>query len=367
MAKERVIVAMSGGIDSSFTAHLLIERGYEVIGVTMKVWNGGSIEPFRPGVFEYAEDARKVAKHLGIKFYLIDVVKEFEKWVIKYFFQEYYQGRTPNPCVICNQKVKFGALWEKSRRFGADYLATGHYAKVEYDRGGIRYCLKKGRSAKKEQSYFLFSLGQDQLARALFPLGDYTKEEVRREARRIGLPVRSKRESQEICFISDDSYGTFIQARTPKAIQPGVIVDTQGKVIGKHRGIPFFTVGQRKGLKVCAGKPLYILAIDGNENKVTVGSERDLYQAELTATGVNWIALEGIDTPCRVVAKVRYNHEGAEAMVYPHTEGKVRVEFFEPQKAITPGQAIVFYDCDIVLGGGWIEEGRRGKDEAAKI
>lgn len=364
MVKRRVVVAMSGGVDSSFTAHLLLERGYEVFGAAMKVWNrGDSGSSSQWCGLDHIEDARKVAQHLGIKFYVIDVVKEFEKLVINYFCQEYYQGRTPNPCIICNQKVKFGILWSKFKGFGADYIATGHYAKIEYSAEGKRYLLKRGRSVKKEQSYFLFSLSQDQLASALFPLGDYTKEEVYREVDRLGLPVCGKRESQEVCFIPGGDCGDFIRARSLKAIQPGVIINTRGEVLGKHSGIPFFTVGQRKGLKICAGKPLYIVAINRAENKVIVGSENDLYQSELTATGVNWIACEGIDTPRRVIAKIRYNHEGSEAMVYPHSEGKVRVEFFKPQRAIAPGQAIVFYESDVVLGGGWIEKTGRSEGE----
>jgi len=357
MVKRRVVVAMSGGVDSSFTAYLLLERGYEVIGTTMKVWNKLDSESSSHCCgLDHIEDARRVAQQLGIKFYAIDVVKEFEKLVINYFCQEYYQGRTPNPCVMCNKKVKFGILWSKFKGFGTDYIATGHYAKVEYSAGEKRYLLKRGRSLKKEQSYFLFSLSQDQLASALFPLGDYTKEEVYREVRRLGLPVCGTRESQEVCFILGGNYGVFIQARSPKAIQPGVIVNTRGEVLGKHNGIPFFTVGQRKGIKICAGKPLYIVAINLDENRVIVGSENDLYQSELTAIGVNWIAFEGIDTPRKVIAKIRYNHEGSEAMVYPHFEGKVRVAFFKPQRAIAPGQAIVFYESDVVLGGGWIEK-----------
>jgi len=363
MVKRRVVVAMSGGVDSSFAAHLLLEKGYEVIGIAMKVCNSGdSGSSSQFCGLDHIEDARRVAEQLGIKFYVVDVIKEFEKWVINYFCQEYFQGRTPNPCVICNQKVKFGILWSKSRKFCADYMATGHYAKVEYNAGCRRYLLKRGRSLKKEQSYFLFSLSQDQLAKALFPLGDYTKEEVCQETRRIDLPVCGKRESQEICFIPGGNYGVFIQARSLEAVQPGVIVNTHGKVLGEHSGTSFFTVGQRKGLKICAGKPLYIVAINRNENKVIVGSEDDLYQSKLTATDVNWIAFERIDTPRSVIAKLRYNHEGSEAMVYPYFDGKVGVEFKKPQRAIAPGQAIVFYESDVVLGGGWIEKvGRNGE------
>ena len=262
MVKGRVIIAMSGGVDSSFAAHLLLEKGYDVIGITMKAWCGENSKPSHYCGLDYIEDARKVAKHLGIKFYVIDVVKEFEKWVIDYFCREYCQGRTPNPCIVCNQKVKFGTLWSKSGEFGADYLATGHYARVESNVGGKRFLLKRGKSLKKEQSYFLFSLSQSQLAKAIFPLGDYTKEEVRQEARRLGIPVCGKQESQEICFIPGGNHGAFIHTRIPEAVQPGVIVDIHKRIVGKHRGIPFFTIGQRKGLRISAGKPLYIVAID---------------------------------------------------------------------------------------------------------
>jgi len=357
MVKRRIAVAMSGGVDSSFAAHLLLERGDEVIGTTMKFCNGEVGGTFsHSSMLHHIEDARRVAKRLCIKLYVIDVVKEFEQFVVNYFCQEYYRGRTPNPCVVCNQMVKFGVLWSKTKKFGVDYIATGHYARVEYSAGLDRYLLKKGRISRKEQSYFLFSLNQGQLAEALFPLGGYTKEEVQQEVKRLGLPICGKPESQEVCFVPGGGYGAFIQTRSIKTAKPGLIVNVHGKVLGKHSGIPFFTVGQRKGLKISVGEPLYVIAIDRNENKVVVGSENNLYQNELIASGVNWIAYEKIETPRRVIAKVRYNHEGTEAIVSPHAGGKVRVNFSKPQRAIAPGQAVVFYEGDVVLGGGWIEK-----------
>ncbi|MBI4187191.1 MAG: tRNA 2-thiouridine(34) synthase MnmA [Chloroflexi bacterium] len=352
----RVMVGMSGGVDSSVAAAMLQEEGHQVIGVTMRIWNGaGSLkEGVRhgccgPGEEEDVEDARVVARALGIDFHVLDLRQEYLAEVLDYLRREYVSGRTPNPCVRCNRTVKFGALLRKARDSGIDfdYFATGHYARVEYDRARGRYLLKRARDFGKDQTYFLYALSQEQLGCLLFPLGDYTKEEVRRMASEFGLSVAAKLESQD--FIAG---GYSLLMGTAPA---GPILDRRGEVLGEHRGIPFYTIGQRRGLGISAGGPAYVVAIDRDRNAIVVGGKEDLYQDELTASDLNWIAIEEVSHPIKVSARIRYRHREDEAMVVPLGDGKVRVKFAQPQMAIAPGQSIVFYDGAIVVGGGTIE------------
>jgi tRNA-specific 2-thiouridylase len=353
----KVAVAMSGGVDSSVAAALLKEKGYEVIGLTMKIGDGKTSPGgrARPGCCgaeeEDIEDARRVAEILGIPFHVFDLRQEYKAQVLDYFCQEYLSGKTPNPCIRCNRRVKFGALLEKAQslRIGFDYFATGHYAQVEHVEGRCRYLLKKAKDLKKDQSYFLFSLSQEQLSRCLFPLGNYTKEEVRRMAANFRLPVSDKPESQN--FMAG-GYSSLIEGQA----KPGSIVDRHGNVLGEHRGIAFYTIGQRRGLGISAREPLYVTSIDQKANSIVVGSKEEVYADDLIASELNWIALEKLERPIEVTAKIRYRHEEAPATVTPLDKDKVQVKFKEPQMAITPGQGVVFYNGDILVGGGTREK-----------
>jgi len=356
MSKDKVIVGMSGGVDSSVVAALLKEEGFEVIGVTMKIWGGETIGKegvhhacYGPGEIEDIEDAQKVAEILRIPFYTVDLKQEYKTDVLDYFFNEYLSGKTPNPCVVCNRKIKFNALVEKARTDGIkfDYFATGHYAQVEYNKTRDRYLLKKAIDLNKDQSYFLYSLSQEQLSHTIFPLGDYTKEEVRKIARDLGLGINDKPESQN--FIAG-GYSSFFKS----SVQPGPILNKKGEILGMHRGIPFYTIGQRRGLGISSGERLYVTAIDPERNTIMLGRKEDVFGDELIATKLNWIAMEKLKP--KVKAKIRYLHKETEAEVVPLGEEKIRVKFREPQMAITPGQAVVFYDGDIVVGGGVIEK-----------
>ncbi|MEE8470500.1 MAG: tRNA 2-thiouridine(34) synthase MnmA [Dehalococcoidia bacterium] len=353
----RVAVAMSGGTDSSVAAALLKEQGHEVVGVTMEVWAGEARSAggprhgcYGPSETEDVEDAREVARILGIPFYTFDLREEYRSSVLDYFCHEYLSGRTPNPCVRCNRRIKFEALVEKAQANGieCDYLATGHYARVEFDEGRGRYLLKKARDLGKDQSYFLFALSQEQLGRSLFPVGTYTKDKVRRLASDFGLGVGSKPESQNFM---GGGYASLIE----DAARPGPVLDRLGNVLGWHRGIPFYTIGQRRGLGISGGERLYVNAIDPEKNAIVVGSKDDVYGDELVASELNWVAIERLQRTVEVKAKVRYLHTEAEAIVAPLNGCKAHVKFKEPQMAITPGQAVVFYDGDIVIGGGTIE------------
>ncbi len=357
--RKKVLIGMSGGVDSSVAASLLKKR-YEVVGVHL---NLGSVPegllPRRACALNAEESARSVASKLGFPFYSLDLKREFEKRVIDYFTREYSKGRTPNPCVVCNREIKFKALLKKAKELKADYVATGHYAKVTYNKRRKRYLLKKGRDRKKDQSYVLCALDQKQLRSILFPLGNLTKEEVRERARK--LRIYNRPSSQEICFVPDTDYRRFLRTRinTKKEhestrMREGLIVDREGKVLGRHKGIAFYTVGQRRGLGIALGKPLYVVAIDSDKDVIVVGSEEEILKGELIARDINWIAIDGLKRPRKVKAKIRYQHREADALITPLSGNRIKAKFEKPQRAITPGQAVVFYDKDVVLGGGWI-------------
>lgn len=358
--KKRVVVAMSGGVDSSTAAWLLKERGHEVIGATMCI---GTSDRSDSGAnrccgFSDIEDARRVALQLDIPFYVFQFREEFETEVIDYFCKEYQEGRTPNPCILCNEKLKFGSFLRRAMELGADYVATGHYARLELKKGEDRYLLKRGIDRKKDQSYVLFSLRQDQLRHTLFPIGEFKKEEVRKIAFQKGLRVHDKPESQEVCFIPETSYHSFLSEKLREAIMPGPILDREGNVLGKHRGIPFYTIGQRRGLRLATGKPLYVIGMDRKNNVIHVGEEREVYQDTFRVKSLNWVHSEEMGSTLTAEVKIRYNHPGAKAVLCPKGEDEWEVRFETAQKAITPGQAAVFYEGDTVLGGGWIKEVR---------
>jgi tRNA-specific 2-thiouridylase len=356
--RKRVVVAMSGGVDSSTTAWILKEKGYEVIGATMciGVMDKTQRDPTRCCGLADIEDARRVALQLEIPFNVFHLRDEFEKEVIQYFCGEYAKGRTPNPCILCNERVKFGSFLKKALELGAEYLSTGHYARLEFDEGTKRYLLKKGVDRKKDQSYVLFSLTQDQLRYTLFPLGEYRKEEVRKKALQLGLRVHDKPESQEVCFIQGTTYHPFLWERLRGAIEPGPIIDQKGNVLGRHKGIPFYTIGQRRGLRLAKGKPLYVIGIDREKNAIVVGGEEEVYGDTFIVDIVNWVPLQKMSSSLSTQVKIRYSHPGSEATLFPKGKDEVEVRFKSPQKAITPGQAAVFYEGETVLGGGWIKE-----------
>jgi len=363
---------MSGGVDSSVAGYLLREQGYDVIGVTMKVWPQDCISRAEDKCCgpQAVADARGVAHALGIPHYVIDEADQFEKLVINYFSSEYQAGRTPNPCVMCNEKLKFGNLWQKAEVLGCDYIATGHYAIIEHPVAGIddpgRATLRKGIDARKDQSYFLFSLRQEQLQRALTPLGRMSKSEIRAIARELGLKVADKPDSQEICFVPGQDYKAFLRSHLGEGqFHPGGIYDLDGNFIAPHNGIEMFTIGQRKGLPGGLGQPRYVVDLDPETNRVIVGNAEDLLVEEFEIDRVNWISVAGVGdpgprsatpatTPHQVTVKIRYNHPGTRATLTPKEKQRARIRLHEPQKAVTPGQAAVFYEDDLVLGGGWI-------------
>lgn len=357
MGKKTVVVGLSGGVDSSVAAYLLKEQGYDVIGVTMQIWqeedsctveeNGGCCG------LSAVEDARRVAQKLDIPYYVMNFRKEFQKQVIDYFTREYLEGRTPNPCIACNRYVKWESLLKRSLEIGADYIATGHYARVEQLPNG-RYAIRNSVTAKKDQTYALYNLTQEQLARTLMPVGAYTKDEIRKIAEEAGLLVAHKKDSQEICFVPDNDYARFIKNSTGKTIPKGNFVLADGKVIGEHQGIIHYTIGQRKGLNLSMGHPVFVTKIRPDSNEVVIGENEDLFVNTLICDRVNFMAMEGLDGEVRLKSKIRYNHPGAECVISPVEDGKVRVTFDQPQRAITPGQAVVFYQGEYVAGGGII-------------
>jgi tRNA-specific 2-thiouridylase len=359
MSKGSVMLGMSGGVDSSAAAAVLLEKGYDVVGVTLQIWPDQAEE--RQKVeggccsLSAVDDARRVADKLGIPYYVLNFKDIFQQKVIDYFNHEYLEGRTPNPCIACNRFVKFEAMLQKAISMGLDYVATGHYARVSFDEATGRHLLKKSATAAKDQTYALYTMTQEQLSRTLFPIGDYTKDRVRELAREIGLSVASKPDSQEICFVEDNDYGRYISENTDADIKPGFFVDRDGKKLGMHKGIIHYTVGQRKGLGISFGKPMFVVAVRPEDNTVVLGDETEVFSKGLTASDVNIISINELKEELRVKAKIRYSAKESEAVIRPLGNGRIEVLFDEPQRAVTPGQSVVFYDGDIVVGGGVID------------
>ncbi|HEX2913234.1 MAG TPA: tRNA 2-thiouridine(34) synthase MnmA [Chloroflexia bacterium] len=359
-----VVVAMSGGVDSSLTAALIKEQGHDVIGVNMRLHGSGTDEEEQNysltksccSIVEM-EDARRVCQQLGIPFYAMNYEKEFKAAVIDYFVEEYERGRTPNPCLACNEYMKFRFLLNKALALGADYLATGHYCRNVYDEATGQYYLKRAVDASKDQSYVLYMLGQKQLSRIMFPLGDYTKVQTRQMAAERGLATANKAESQDICFVAGGDYRDFISNKLgEQAAVPGPIVDTSGKVVGQHNGLPFYTIGQRKGLGAVTSRPTYVLKIVPDSNTLVVGEDADLRQTEFAAERVSWVSSNWPETPVNATIKIRYKAQEIAGVVEPldRKARTARITLEKPQRAITPGQAVVFYNGDDVLGGGII-------------
>jgi tRNA-specific 2-thiouridylase len=358
----RIVVAMSGGVDSSVAAALLRDEGHDVVGLSMQLYDQGEQADGRPAfgsccTIDDLHDARRVATVLEIPHYIVNFERQFNEHVVAPFVEDYVSARTPIPCVRCNSQLKFSHLLERAQGFDAAAVATGHYARVEKTQDG-RYALKRGRDTEKDQSYFLFMLSQTQLASASFPLGELSKHEVRRYATERKLPVADKPDSHEICFVPDNDYAAFVERRAPDAMRPGPITDNDGHVLGQHDGVHRFTVGQRKGLGISGPIPLYVVGMDARSHTVTVGPRAALYRTTLSASDVNWIAGYPPSGPCAVQAQIRHRHEASPARLSPHGPDAATVVFDEPQPAISPGQAVVFYDGDEVVGGGWIDGNR---------
>ncbi len=356
MAK-RVVVGMSGGVDSSVAALLLLEQGYEVIGVTMQIWQKETEEALEENGgccgLSAVEDARRVAAQLGIPYYVMNFRREFETSVMDYFAREYCQGRTPNPCIACNRYVKWEALLQRSLKIGADYIATGHYAQIKQLPNG-RYTLASAVTAAKDQTYALYSLTQQQLAHTLMPVGLYHKEEIRDMAAKRGLRVAEKPDSQEICFVPDKDYAGFIKREYHIKEEPGNFVSGDGRILGEHKGILHYTIGQRKGLGIAFGKPMFVAEIRPESREIVLAEDKELYTKVVYANHLNFMSMERIQGMKEANGKIRYNHQGAPCVVEQVEKDVIRCEFLEPQRAVTPGQALVLYDGDYVLGGGTI-------------
>lgn len=355
---RKVVVGMSGGVDSSVAAWLLKEQGYDVIGVTMQIWQDEDteVQEAEGGCcgLSAVDDARRVAMDLGIPYYVMNFKEEFRKNVMDYFVGEYVEGRTPNPCIACNRHVKWESLLRRSMAIGADYIATGHYAQIDRLPGG-RYSLKTSVTASKDQTYALYNLTQEQLSHTLMPVGSYHKEEIRDMAERLGLPVAHKPDSQEICFIPDHDYASFIEEYTGRELPPGNFVDLDGNVLGRHRGITHYTVGQRKGLNLSMGRPVFVVEIRPETNEVVIGDNQDVFTNVLRCDKLNWMAVDGLHGKSMdVLAKIRYSHKGSPCTIREIGNDMVECRFHEPVRAVTPGQAVVFYDGDYVAGGGTI-------------
>jgi len=357
MDTQHVFVAMSGGVDSSVAAVLLQREGYRLSGVNLRMFHNEDLgDPQDQTCCSQrdSEDAGLVARRMGIPFFVFDFAPIFREKVIRNFIEEYQCGHTPNPCVKCNRSVKFGALLEKVRTLGADYLATGHYAQVAWDETRGRFLLKRGADRSKDQSYFLYMLTQEQLAHTLFPLGGLRKDEVRQIAEEYGLTNAKKRDSQDICFVPNGKYADFIERATGQISEPGPYLDEAGRVLGQHKGLIRYTRGQHKKLGISTDRPMYVLSKDLENNAIHLGPDSALWEPTLIAENLNWISIPELKEPIRVTAKTRYSQREAEAQVAPLPDGRVCVTFDEPQRAITAGQAVVFYDGEIVVGGGMI-------------
>ncbi len=371
----KIAVAMSGGVDSSAAAAILKDQGHELVGFTMQLWDqrrginvdeNGDPLPSRCCSLDDVYDARRVAEELGFPFYVLNLERDFDRDVVQPFVSSYLKGETPIPCVSCNSRLKFASLDRLAVSLGCEKVATGHYARVEFNPATNRYKLLRGKNYDKDQSYFLWELTQPQLSRALFPLGEMSKPEARDAAREHGLRgVSEKKESQEICFVPDGNYAGFIdryleaENETDRLPGAGEIVDASGRVIGRHEGIHRYTIGQRRVIGIADERPLYVLSLDANNNRVTVGSSEELLKTEFTAAGVNWIAFDRPEEPVRADVRVRYRHTAAPAIITPLADSRAHIIFDEPQRAITPGQATVFYRGDEVVGGGWIVRSSR--------
>lgn len=358
MDKKKVVVGMSGGVDSSVAAYLLKQQGYDVIGVTMQIWqdeeeiknqeNGGCCG------LSAVDDARRVATTLDIPYYVMNFKNEFKSSVMDYFVKEYLDGRTPNPCIACNRYVKWESLLKRSLDIGADYIATGHYARIIQLENG-RYTLKRSVTDAKDQTYALYNLTQYQLAHTLMPVGDYEKDRIREIAKEINLPVAHKKDSQEICFIPDNDYAAFIEREAGDQVpKEGNFIDTNGNVLGKHKGITHYTIGQRKGLNLAFGKPVFVTEIKPDTNEVVLGDNADVFSQELFCNQINFMAVEELYEPKRVLAKIRYSHKGTYCLIEKVEDDCIKCTFEEPVRAVTKGQAVVFYENDYVFGGGTI-------------